>query len=339
MRYRQTISSGLFLAVALFAVVTALLLFKDIDAGPTGTPEKARMVVPYFSADSQNNAAVKLNHYPEVPAPGDFLIIEAGPAFVNPDSDSDLKLEYDFPGVISGFYQAGGLIYAIVAINWDTEPGFYNLVLQINTGEQSGSVVEKSIEIAAKEFRLSRFSMPPERTEGWTAARLAEDRENIRLAREKTEPYPLWIDSFLLPLEGRITSEYGAIRIINENPPRRHSGLDIGAEEGTPIVTPNNGIVRLSGFLLSGGNTVIIDHGMGLSSTYMHLETIAVSAGQAVTRGELIGTVGMTGYATGPHLHWEVNIGQTPVNPQQLIDNDLLWVAPAYVESFIREQP
>lgn len=337
MRYRQTISSGLFLAVALFAIATALLLFKNIDARPTGTPETVRMIVPYFSADSQNNAAVKLNHYPEVPAPGDFLILEAGPAFG--DTDSDVNIEYDFPGTISGFYQAGGLIYAIVAISWDTEPGFYNLVLQINAGEQGGSVMEKSIEIAAKEFRLSRFSMPADRTKGWTAARLAEDRENVRLAREKTEPYPLWIDSFLLPLEGRITSEYGAIRIINENPPRRHSGLDIGAEEGTAIVTPNNGIVRLSGLLLSGGYTVIIDHGMGLSSTYMHLETIAVSAGQTVTRGELIGTVGMTGYATGPHLHWEVNIGQTPVNPQQLMDNDLLWVAPAYVKSFIQEQP
>jgi murein DD-endopeptidase MepM/ murein hydrolase activator NlpD len=71
----------------------------------------------------------------------------------------------------------------------------------------------------------------------------------------------------------------------------------------------------------------------------MHLETIAVEAGQRVNRGEEIGTVGMTGYATGPHLHWEVNIGQTPVNPLQLTDNDLLWVAPAYVSSFIPVQP
>jgi hypothetical protein len=339
MRYRQTISSGLFLAVALFAVVTALLLFKDLGAGPAETPETARMVVPYFSEVRQNNAEVKLNHYPESPAPGDFLIIEAGPVFESPESDYDLVLDYDFPGVVSYFYQAGGLIYAIVAISWDTEPGLYNMILQIDSGEQGVMMVEKSLEITTKEFRLSRFSMPASRTEGWTAARLAEDRENVRLAREKSEPYPLWFDSFLLPLEGRITSEYGAIRIINDNPPRRHSGLDIGAEEGTLIVTPNNGIVRLSGFLLSGGNTVIIDHGMGLSSTYMHLETIAVDVGQTVTRGEVIGTLGMTGYATGPHLHWEVNIGQTPVNPQQLVDNDLLWVAPAYVNSFILEQP
>lgn len=338
MRYGQTTSGRLFLAVALFAVITALLLFKDMGAVPSVTPETARMIVPYFSATSQNKAALKLNHYPEVPAPGDFLIIEAGPAYNYTESGIEPGLDYDFPGAISRFYEAGGLIYAIVAISWDTEPGFYNLVLQIDSGEQSEIVFEKSLEIAAKEFRLSRFSMPAERTAGWTAARLAEDRENVRLAREKTEPYPLWIDSFLLPLEGRITSEYGAIRIINENPPRRHSGLDIGAEEGTSIITPNNGIVRLSGFLLSGGNTVIIDHGMGLSSTYMHLETIAVNTGQTVTRGELIGTVGMTGYSTGPHLHWEVNIGQTPVNPQQLLDNDLLWVAPAYVKSFLREQ-
>ncbi len=337
MRYRQTISSGLFLAVALFAVFTTLLLFKDIDAKPAGAPEQARLIVPYFSAANHDMGTITVNHYPEVPAPGDFMIIEAGPALGGPDYDAEFK--FDFPGVVSGFYKAGGLIYAIAAISWDTEPGLYNLALQIDSDEQGSLMVEISFEIAAKEFRLSRFSMPASRTEGWTAERLAEDRENIRLAREETEPYPLWLDSFILPLEGRITSEYGAIRIINDNPPRRHSGLDIGAPEGTPIISPNNGIVRLSGFLLSGGYTVIIDHGMDLSSTYMHLETIAVETGQRVTRGEVIGTVGMTGYATGPHLHWEVNIGQTPVNPQQLMDNDLLWVAPAYVNSFIRGQP
>jgi murein DD-endopeptidase MepM/ murein hydrolase activator NlpD len=337
MRYRQTISSGLFLAVALFAVTTSLLLFRDIEAQQAGTPEQVRLIVPYFSAAHQNMGSITLNHYPEVPTPGDFMIIEAGPVLSEPDYD--LELEFDFPGVASGFYQAGDLIYAIIAISWDTDPGFYNLALRFDIGGLGSEIVEKSFEIAAKEFRLSRFSMPPSRTEGWTAERLAEDRENIRLAREKTEPYPLWLDSFLLPLEGRITSEYGAIRIINNNPPRRHSGLDIGAPEGTPVVSPNSGIVRLSGFLLSGGYTVIIDHGMDLSSTYMHLETIAVEAGQRVNRGEEIGTVGMTGYATGPHLHWEVNIGQTPVNPLQLTDNDLLWVAPAYVSSFIPVQP
>ncbi len=335
MRYRQTISSGLFLTVALFAVVTALLLFKDIDAKPAGTPEQARFIVPYFSAARHDMGTITLNHYPEVPAPGGFMIIEAGPTSGGPDYGAEL--EFDFPGMVSGFYQAGGLIYTIVAISWDTDPGFYNLALRIDKGEQSGSVVEKTLEIETKEFRLSRFSMPAERTEGWTAARLAEDRDNIRLAREETESYPLWIDSFVNPLEGRITSEYGAIRIINNNPPRRHSGLDIGAPEGTPVAAVNSGMVRLSGFLLSGGNTVIIDHGLNLSSTYMHLEDIYVGTGQRVDRGEIIGTVGMTGYATGPHLHWEVNIGQTPVNPQQLLDNDLLWVAPAYVNSFIRE--
>ena len=104
MRYRQTISSGFFLAVALFAVVTALLLFKDIDAGPTKTPEQARMIVPYFSATSQNKAALKLNHYPEVPAPGDFLIIEAGPAYNYTESGIEPGLDYDFPGAISRFY-------------------------------------------------------------------------------------------------------------------------------------------------------------------------------------------------------------------------------------------
>lgn len=332
MRICNKLVSSILPALFIFLFCSTLPLFGCAEGtAETGTGE-AKFITPFFASETSLESEIQIVHYPELPAPGDFLIIEAGPV----DNSTLYELKFDFPGTASGVYQSGGLLYAIIAISCDTEPGTYNLTLNSDDPDTSGrEIPEIILVIAAKEFSLSRFSVPAERTEGWTAARLAEDREKVRLARETTEPHPLWMNRFISPLEGRITSDYGAIRIINNNPPRRHSGLDIGADGGTPIIAPNSGIVRLAEFLLSGGNTVIIDHGMDLSSTYMHLDTIAVEKGQNIARGELIGTVGMTGYATGDHLHWEVNIGQHAVNPEQLVDNDLLWVPPAYAADFL----
>ncbi len=319
------------LVAVLLLVLTSLFLLQDTALAPGTEPEPSRKITPAFSMGMEYPAKEEIVFYPKRPAPGDFLIIEAGPV----TKDAVVELITDFPGAVSSYYQLGSLLYAVIAISYETEPGSYSLTVQTDPAEPDSSVLEAEIIIAEKDFRTSRFSMPPSRTAGWTAERLAEDREKVRLARETTEPHPLWLQRFIAPLEGRVSSEFGAVRIINENPPRRHSGIDIAADEGTPIVAPNRGIVRLAEFLLSGGNTVIIDHGIDLSSTYMHLHTISVEQGQLIERGEIIGTVGMTGYATGPHLHWEVNIGQTPVNPEQLMQNELMWIPPAYVEQKI----
>lgn len=321
-----------YLAVAFFLVLAAFLLFQDAGVATLiEPPAPAKKIVPYYADKPVLTAAGDIVFYPETPAPGDFLIVEAGPF---PENEA-LKIEFEFPGVISNSYRAGSMLYAIIAISPDLEPGIYQLRITGTNISADDKNLKKPVVIAAKEFHTSYFTMPPERTEGWTAARLAEDREKIRLARDTTEPHPLWLKTFVSPLEGRISSLYGAIRFINNNPPRRHSGIDIAAAEGTPVIATNNGIVRLAESQLSGGNTVIIDHGIGLSSTYMHLHSMAVTEGQTIERGDLIGTVGMTGYATGPHLHWEVNIKQTAVNPEQLLQNDLLWIAPAYVEDWI----
>ena len=315
------------LLIALFFIGTTFFLLQEKPLATYYWPDPETTTVTAFKIDADLLGEKNIYTYPANPSPGDFLIVETSLL----KAEKLVALKFDFPGVISEYYRAGNLFYAIIAIGFDTEPGIYQLRAEIGSNQPENETLTKEIAITEKDFSLSRFTMPPDRTVGWTAAQLAEDREKVRLAREMTEPHPLWLQTFMLPLEGDISSEFGAIRIINEGAPRRHNGLDIAAEEGTAIFAPNNGIVRLAEFLLSGGNTVIIDHGLGISSTYMHLHTIAVEADSEINRGELIGTVGMTGYATGPHLHWEVNIGQTAVNPLQLMQNELLWIAPAYV--------
>ena len=325
----------LYLVTALLFVATAFFLLLDRGTAPDYELDSGRTVTTPFNPDAEINEEIRVFFYPANPAPGDFVIVEAGPF----SEEATVDLTFGFEGVLSEYYWAGSLLYAVIAIRFDTEPGIYQLTAQIDSGQPEKDELTTEITIAEKDFMLSHFSMPPDRTAGWTAARLAEDREKVRLAREVTEPHPLWLQPFIVPLDGRISSEYGAIRIVNDNPPRRHNGIDIAADEGTAVVSPAGGIVRLAEFLLSGGNTVIIDHGVGISSTYMHLHTISVEVGRVIGRGDLIGTVGMTGYATGPHLHWEVNIGQTPVNPEQLMQNELLWIAPAYVaDRFSKER-
>lgn len=274
----------------------------------------------------------KLNFAPTYGRPGNLVVFEAGPL---PGRET-VALDFYFPGSVSLLHHADNSVYGFVIIGFDTEAGRYPISLM----EGESALAEEVLEIRDKSFAYSEFTMPPGRTEGWTAERLAEDREKIRRARDTSAPYPLWSDLFIRPLEGRITSTYGAVRVINNNPPRRHNGVDIGSPEGTPVLAANCGIVRLAEFLLAGGETVIIDHGIGLSTTYMHLSTIDIEEGQRVRRGEKIGEVGMTGYATGPHLHWEANLrNDRPVNPEQLLADYLIDLPLPYGDDHFPEQP
>lgn len=144
----------------------------------------------------------------------------------------------------------------------------------------------------------------------------------VKPARTISEPEKLWEGEFVMPTSGRLTTEFAQIRYVNkELSSSRHSGIDIAAPTGTPIQAPNNGIVTLAApGLLSTGNTIVIDHGMGLFTSYYHLNTMNVTVGQSVSKGDIIGTVGSTGFSTGAHLHYAVSIYNTYVNPDQLLE-------------------
>ncbi|MCR4442287.1 MAG: M23 family metallopeptidase [Peptococcaceae bacterium] len=127
-----------------------------------------------------------------------------------------------------------------------------------------------------------------------------------------------------MPVEGKITTEFGLIRYINNVESGRHSGLDIAAGRGTPVKAANSGTINLARKLNVTGNTVIIDHGLKLYSTYCHMDKILVKEGEEVKKGQVIGQVGSTGFSTGPHLHWNISIGSTFVNPWLFLDKDPL---------------
>ncbi|KTD30803.1 peptidase, M23/M37 family [Legionella moravica] len=120
---------------------------------------------------------------------------------------------------------------------------------------------------------------------------------------------------FAAPLRGPISSLFGLKRVYNKQPRDPHSGLDIATPEGEPIHAVNDGMVVETGDYFFTGNTVIIDHGMGVFSLYAHLSKILVKSGEPVKQGQELGLVGMTGRVTGPHLHWSMIVNQTLVEP------------------------
>ena len=130
-----------------------------------------------------------------------------------------------------------------------------------------------------------------------------------------------WKNGFMLPLEGRISGNFGNQRIFNGVPKSPHSGTDIAAAEGTPLKAAGDGKVILSGKdYFYTGNMVIIDHGYGLQTIYAHLLQAKVKEGETVHKGDVVGLVGKTGRATGPHLHWGASLNNVRFRPHSLLD-------------------
>jgi len=144
----------------------------------------------------------------------------------------------------------------------------------------------------------------------------------IGAARARRSPSLGWAQRFIWPARGRISGPFGSQRIYRGGVPAAyHSGLDLAAGAGAEVVAPADGVVTLAPpprFSLEG-NLVILDHGMGLTSAFLHLSSAAVRPGQIVRRGERIGTVGATGRATGPHLHWSLVWNGARIEPQSAV--------------------
>jgi murein DD-endopeptidase MepM/ murein hydrolase activator NlpD len=141
--------------------------------------------------------------------------------------------------------------------------------------------------------------------------------EDVLAARSRER---FWTQGFHMPLEGRITTKFGTRRVLNGKPRSPHNGVDIAGRKGTPVKVSNSGIVRLAAHLYLSGNTVVVDHGWGVSTLYAHLERMDVREGQEVARGQILGTVGSTGRSTGPHLHFGAFIRGAKVDPLKMIE-------------------
>jgi len=190
--------------------------------------------------------------------------------------------------------------------------------LQLSVGRPDGSREDVRIAVTPRDWALEVIDgLPPKTVEPPpdVAARIAREAAAVAAARTRDEPRTGFTEDFAWPVRGRISGRFGSGRVYNGRPGGGHSGMDIAAPAGTPVRAPAAGVVTLAGDLYITGGTVLLDHGHGVSSNFLHLSRIDVEVGDAVARGEVIGTVGATGRATGPHLHWGMNWFEVRVDP------------------------
>ncbi len=186
----------------------------------------------------------------------------------------------------------------------------------------NGSEERRVLSITRRSFDIQRVDGLPEPTVNPPPAILARIKADIAKVVELRRIPTLGTDfagTWDWPALGPITGVYGSQRILNGQPSTPHFGVDIGAPLGSPVHVPVGGTVILAEELYLTGNTIIIDHGLGVNSTYAHLSSMAVKVGDRVERGQEIGKIGATGRATGPHLHWGLNVGQVRIDAALLV--------------------
>ncbi len=186
-----------------------------------------------------------------------------------------------------------------------------------------GGVTTRRLVIGPREYRLQRIDGLPAKMvtpDAESLARIQREGALIAAVRAKDNPEPLFAGGFVWPARGPISGVYGSQRILNGEPRRPHFGVDVAAPEGAPVTAPADGIVALAeGDLYYTGGTVMLDHGHGLTSVYSHMSAVAVTLGQRVAQGDIIGRVGATGRVTGAHLDWRVNLFKTRLDPALLV--------------------
>lgn len=196
-----------------------------------------------------------------------------------------------------------------------TRPGRYALTIEATNTDGPAARVRREVVVQRVAFPQRRLTFDPETAALLTPENVERERRRVREALAVLHPVQLWTDPLEVPLEGPISSPYGVLSVYQGVTRGFHTGVDFAAPEGAPVRAAAAGIVRLAELLPLSGNAVMIDHGLGVVTSYLHLSAIDVTAGQRVQKGDVVGRVGSTGLATGPHLHWGLRVNGVRVDP------------------------
>jgi murein DD-endopeptidase MepM/ murein hydrolase activator NlpD len=244
----------------------------------------------------------------ENPVPGGIAIVPVAPAtepvpLVHFDNQRVLVLPH------TGKWQA------VVGLSLSLSPGSQTIRISDNEGRQR----EISFDVRSKNYAEQWLTIKNRRMVEPSVedlVRIERESKIIRAAFTTWSEFPLKSLQFRLPAQGQISSIFGLRRFFNSEPRQPHSGIDIAAPTGTPVIAPLAGIVMETGEYFFNGKTVFLDHGQGLICMFNHLSRILVERGKRVETGEKIGEIGMTGRVTGPHLHWTVSLNNSRVDPE-----------------------
>ena len=240
------------------------------------------------------------------PVPGGIAIVD----LQWPDSNAEPRVKLGEREI--AVLPQSGKWYAIVGIALSVEPGTHTLAVDAANG-----LSKIDFEVNDFKYEEQRIVLKDDRTVNPAPLDMERiKKENVRIAVVKAYRHEtLLSDGFELPLDGILTSPFGLRRFFNDQPRRPHGGIDIAADTGTPIYAPGDGLVVDTGDYFFNGNTLFLEHGLGLQTFYAHMSKIHVQTGDKVKAGDLIGEVGETGRVTGPHLHWSVGLNGTWVDP------------------------
>ena len=248
--------------------------------------------------------------------PGELVVLT-----ITAPADADMVRVTAFARTVRAFRDDRQTWRALLGIDLLAKPGPTSAVVTARTPHGSVTATH-AFTVLAKQFPTRRLTVDPALVEPPPSELARIERETARTNSiyASPAPAPLWAGTFMRPVGDPSNSRFGVRSIFNGRPGSPHTGADFLSGAGTPIKAPNAGRVRLAENLYFSGNTVIVDHGLGLFSLFAHLSAFNVKEGDEVDTGELLGLVGATGRVTGPHLHWAVRASGARVDPLSLLE-------------------
>jgi len=219
------------------------------------------------------------------------------------------------------YARVGAEWVAVIGVDLDVKAGSYPSVIRVT---KNGKVENRNVTVTVKAVKYPTtqlkvddqyVELSPENTE-----RALREQKELDGIHNTITSERLWKDSFVVPIAGETGANFGHRRVFNGMPRAPHAGADLHAATGTPVHSTNRGRVVLAKDLFFTGNTVIVDHGLGIYSLYAHLSRIDVNADEIVERNQVLGLSGATGRVTGPHLHWGIKVQNARVDPFSLVN-------------------
>jgi murein DD-endopeptidase MepM/ murein hydrolase activator NlpD len=261
-------------------------------------------------------AGVSVEAIPPHPLPGEvFTVVIRG-------AEAASAVEVGLDGRTFPAWRDEGRWEALVAAERDADPGSRDVAVTLDgAGEPATLLLKAPVMLGQRHDPEQRLTVSERMV---TLSQEDQDRAAREAARIASalggrSPARLWEGAFRVPTDGPVSSPFGVRRFYNGKPRSYHSGLDIASPQGTPVRSPEKGRVALIGDFFYTGNTVLLDHGLGLITAFFHLESVAVREGQVVAPGTTLGRVGSTGRSTGAQLHWGVYVAGVKVDPMSLL--------------------
>jgi murein DD-endopeptidase MepM/ murein hydrolase activator NlpD len=220
------------------------------------------------------------------------------------------------------FVERGGEWLATVGIDLDSKPGEHAVTVSFTYEDGRTRVEREPVTVTTEKYPTTELTVEERFVELSPEDQARADREAAETSAiyDTFTPERYWTEAFAIPVRGaKDGRNFGHRRVFNGQPRAPHSGADLRATTGTPILAANRGKVVLAKDLFFSGNAVFIDHGHGLYTTYLHLSKVDVKVGDIVERGQPLGLAGATGRVTGPHLHWGVRLLDARVDPFSLV--------------------